>query len=169
MNSLEVFNNSELNNLIHIAGGNQRKRIHLNIHKNFIEPSQKLFNAINHDSYIRPHKHLDNKKEFLIALSGLLTVLIFDDDGVVVESKDITPYDSHSENSSCFAVSIAPNTWHTVVSNKENSILLEIKDGPFDPNDAKVFSDWSPSEQSKMSKSYLKKLKKITRTAFDDK
>jgi cupin fold WbuC family metalloprotein len=161
MKALKFFNNYELNDLINLAGLNRRKRTHSNIHDSYDEPSQKLFNAINIESYIRPHRHVENKKEFLIALSGLMTVFMFDDNGVVVESKNIAPYDTQNDINSCFAVTIAPNVWHTVVARKDNSILLEVKDGPFDPSIAKEYSDWSPSEDSKMANNYLIKLKKI--------
>ena len=71
------------------------------------------------------------------------------------------PDTMHIDINSCFAVTIAPNVWHTVVARKDNSILLEVKDGPFDPSIAKEYSDWSPSEDSKMANNYLIKLKKI--------
>ena len=45
-----------------------RFRQHFNIHRSYDDPCQFLFNAIEINSYIQPHRHsLDPKDEYLVA------------------------------------------------------------------------------------------------------
>ena len=55
-------------------------------------------------------------------------------------------------------VEVTPDTWHTVVALEPNSILLEIKAGPFDPTQPKEFAPWAPEEGSEMAERYLEEL-----------
>jgi len=154
---METFSKKKLKNLSTIALSSQRKRQHYNFHKSYDEKCQKLINAISVDSYIRPHRHLnDPKNEFLYALSGLFAILIFNDDGVI-ESLDFLCSDDLFDYN--IAVEIAPQSWHTVIALKDNSALLEVKDGPFKPEYAKEFADWAPAESSLESIKYFNELK----------
>ena len=84
--NIQVFSSSVLDHLTQKAKNNHRLRQHRNIHQSHQEPCQRLLNAIEPDSYIRPHRHLaDPKDELLIALRGKMALLAFDDYGVVQE------------------------------------------------------------------------------------
>lgn len=136
-----------------------RKRFNLNLHSCHSEPVQKLFNAITEESYIRPHRHLtDPKDELLIVVRGIITLVIFDDEGQVI-STNILDADKSTFNN--FAVEIKPNTWHTILSNSNDTIILEIKSGPFDPKTSKDFAPWAPKENGKEAYEYFKKLRAV--------
>src|SRR5579872_127990 len=50
------------------------------------EPFQRMLNAIQPESYIRPHRHLDpDKAELFIALRGSALVVRYADDGTPLE------------------------------------------------------------------------------------
>jgi hypothetical protein len=51
-------------------------------------------------------------------------------------------------------VDIEARVWHSVLALAEDTIILEIKRGPFNEED-KVFADWSPEEFSAESPDYL--------------
>jgi cupin fold WbuC family metalloprotein len=140
------------------AGKSFRKRKHFNLHKSFEDPCQRLFNAIQPESYIRPHRHLSAAKdELLVAISGLIAIYLFSDSGNIINVVKLSN-DPLTENG-FKAVEIAPETWHTVIALKPNSILLEVKAGPFDPNEPKDFADWAPDENSDDVYAYVSNLR----------
>jgi hypothetical protein len=58
-------------------------------------------------------------------------------------------------------VELSPRTWHTVVALNEQSVLLEIKAGPFDPKAAKEFAPWAPEEATDLAQHYLQNLHRL--------
>ena len=53
---------------------------------------------------------------------------------------------------------VASSTWHTVVALEFGCVLLEVKAGPFNPNQPKDLARWAPEEGSSAAESYLKHL-----------
>ena len=130
--------------------------MHVNVHESYTDPCQKLFNAININSYIRPHRHsLDPKDECLIAIKGLFALILFSEQGAI-ESINLFGGEKYSDKFSIAAgASISAGIWHTVVSLQDESILLEVKSGPFDPSVAKEFAVWAPEEGDETATDYL--------------
>ena len=153
---MKIFSHSYFQNLLASAAQSKRFRMHANVHNAHSDPCQKLFNAINLDSYIRPHRHaLDPKDECLIAIKGFFAFIIFSDHGAV-ESITLFGGEKYSESFSIASgLEISAGTWHTVVALLDESILFEAKSGPFDPASAKEFAPWAPEEESNDSTEYL--------------
>lgn len=160
---MKIFTTDFLDCLIKDAEKSQRLRAHSNIHESYQDSVQKIFIALKADSYIRPHRHtLDPKEECLIAIRGLMSLVLFTDQGEVM-SITIFGGEKYAENMPIGSgVQISANTWHTVIPLSENSILFEVKDGPFNANIAKEFASWSPAEGSINSVNYFQKLKEIS-------
>lgn len=57
-------------------------------------------------------------------------------------------------------VEVQPGQWHTVISLESGSILLEMKGGPFDPEEPKYFAPWAPEEMSHEGEIYLEALRR---------
>ena len=134
-----------------------RKRKNFNLHKTHSEACQRLFNAIEPESYIRPHRHLsDPKDEMLIAMRGLMALIIFRDDGSIAEVLQIGS-DKYG-NDVAVGAEVSPHTWHTVVALEPGSVLLEVKAGPFDVNRPKDLAAWAPEEGSHNVDKYLQNL-----------
>lgn len=137
------------------AQASPRRRQHHNIHADLAEPVQRLFNAICPDSYIRPHRHsLDPKQELLIAVRGRFALVLFDDAGDVTQC---VPFGCRDDLAA--GVEVAPSQWHTVLALDDGSVLLEVKQGPFDPHAAKEPAAWSPPEGDPAAPAYLRRLK----------
>jgi len=154
---MKVFDTEYLNKLIAEAQGNSRKRQHQSIHESYDEPCQRLFNAIEPDSYIRPHRHVtDSKDELLIAVRGLMALVTFDDQGMV---SDVVRF-SADRNDEGFAVGaeVSSTTWHTVIALVPSCVLLEVKAGPFDPKQPKDLAPWAPEEETLDASDYLNNL-----------
>lgn len=160
---MKYFDALYLEDLISQAKGSERLRHNRNIHQNYIEPCQRLFNAIEPNSYIRPHRHLSEfKDELLIAVRGLMALITFDNVGKVLS---ISRFGSEKFGSSiALGFEIPPNTWHTVLALKSCSVLLEVKAGPFNPNQSKDLASWAPEEGSSESINYLQYLTSISIT-----
>jgi DNA polymerase-3 subunit alpha len=64
------------------AAASPRRRKNRNFHPRDDHPAHRLLNAMQPDSYIPPHRHLDpDKDETFVVLRGLLGLVLFDDEG----------------------------------------------------------------------------------------
>jgi cupin fold WbuC family metalloprotein len=77
---VKVFSIEFLDRLVKQAKDSPRLRQHSNIHLDYADPCQRLFNSIEPDSYIRPHYH---GIETLFAVQGLMALIVFNNDGAV--------------------------------------------------------------------------------------
>lgn len=154
---MKIFSAEYLDSLSAQAKCNPRKRQHDNIHQSYQEASQRLFNAIEPSSYIRPHRHaVDPRDELLVAVRGLMGLISFDEEGNVMRS---LRFGSKSQDKSlAFGVEVSANTWHTVIALEPGCILLEVKAGPFNPNHPKELAPWAPEEGSASARPYLNRL-----------
>ena len=154
---MKVFSADYLNELTAQAQDNLRKRQHRNIHESYADPCQRLFNAIEPDSYIRPHRHAtDPRDELLIAIRGLMALVTFDEKGNLT---GVLRFGADGKEEGVgVGAEVPTDTWHTVIALEPGSVLLEVKAGPFDPNQPKDLAPWAPDEGAQSAKQYLEKL-----------
>jgi cupin fold WbuC family metalloprotein len=50
------------------------------------------------------------------------------------------------------------STWHTVIALELGCVVLDVKVGPFDPNQPKDLAPWAPEEGTSSAVSYLHQL-----------
>ena len=154
---MKVFGTDYLNELTAQAQCSLRKRQHRNIHDSYADPCPRLFNAIEPGSYIRPHRHTaDPKDELLIAVRGSMALVTFDEQGKV---NGVVRFgvDRNGEGLAVGA-EVPASTWHTVIALEPGCVLLEVKAGPFDPNQPKDLATSGPDEGSPAALAYLDKL-----------
>lgn len=153
---MKIFKEIFFLKLIYEASTLSKKRKHFNLHLSYQEKCQRLFNAIGCNSYIQPHRHiLDNKTETLIAIKGLFALFYFDDLG---NTKELYFFGSElhiNKNIDAYGIEVLPNQWHTVIAMAPNSLLFEVKEGPFHPDLAKEMAPWAPKEDSEEALPYL--------------
>ncbi|MBU3916841.1 WbuC family cupin fold metalloprotein [bacterium] len=120
---------------------------------NFHQPEdaiQRFLNAIEPDSYIQPHRHVDPvREEIFLVLKGKGAVVLFDSVGTV---EDVFYLDISKGE---WGVDIPGGVYHTIVSLEENSVFYEIKSGPYNPDTDKEFASWAPDENTQEAKEYL--------------
>ncbi|EJD6662567.1 WbuC family cupin fold metalloprotein [Providencia sp. R1] len=115
-----------------------RKRAHLNLHNSFEEKVQRLFIALTKGSYVKPHYHeLPHQWEMFVVMEGVVEVVIYSKDGQ--EKQRLLVGDGQS----CKAIEIQPMDIHSVACISNNALMLEIKEGPFDPATGKVAVNFS--------------------------
>ena len=118
-----------------------RRRLNHNFHPVDGYPGHRLLNAIEPDSYLPPHRHLDpNKDESIIVLRGALGFVEFDDDGAAVARSVMTP------GGDCCGVDIPHGIWHTVIALEPGTVMFEAKSGPYQPLTAEERAAWAPPE-----------------------
>ena len=147
-----VFGEEDYNALLLVAEKSPRKRAIKNLHEPW-EHVSRMFNAIFSESYVRPHKHENpHSSDTMMAVKGVFTVLIFNDEGGIVNTINI-----YGER----VIDIPPNTWHSVIA-KVPCVLYETKGhgvGGYNPETDKVFPQWAPEEGTEESERYLEYLK----------
>jgi cupin fold WbuC family metalloprotein len=111
-----------------------RKRTHLLLHESPADPVQRLIIVLQPKTYVRPHHH-SRQWEMLILQQGRGNLLIFDDDARLMDRIELSPRSS--------VVQIPIDVWHSFVVLERNTAVLEIKPGPYVPNE---FADWAPEE-----------------------
>lgn len=152
-----VFSAEYLNTLVASASVSPRLRQHRNIHSDYSDPCQRLFNAIEPGSYIRPHKHSQSSgTETMLAVRGRMALLAFDDGGVLEEAI-VFGVDGAGEEIAA-GVHVPAGRWHTVIAFSPGSILLETKAGPFDAERPKELAPWAPDEGTSAGREYLDRL-----------
>ena len=152
---VKVTDLSSFQDLTSKAQARSRLRQHLNLHTSYDEHCQRLLNAIEPDSYIRPHRHefrSTTEVETLLVLQGSLALIVFDDDGVA-EFSEIFGQEFDSK-----IMEIGSMIWHTVIALESGTIIFEIKQGPFVESRAKYFPSWAPAEGTAEATRYLAKL-----------
>jgi len=155
--TIKYYDCDFFNNLTDSAKKNLRRRKNCNIHSSYGDPCQRIFNSIEPDSYIRPHRHSEDKKdELLIAIRGLMALVIFDDIGVI---QSVFRFGSEKFGiSMASGIEVPSSLWHSVVALEHGSVLLEIKAGPFDASKAKELAEWAPEEATPEASLYHRSL-----------
>jgi cupin fold WbuC family metalloprotein len=154
---MKIFDAQYLDDLTVQAKVSPRLRQHCNVHQSYQDASQRLFNAIEPGSYIRPHRHAsDPREELLIAVRGVMAMVAFDDQGAVTNVLRFGT-ERHGD-ATAIGAEVLSSTWHTVIALEPGCVLLEVKAGPFDPNQPKDLAPWAPEEGTSSAVSFLQQL-----------
>lgn len=119
------------------SSNSPRKRMILPIHRSQGDLVQRMLNFFQPGTYVTPHLHpRDSASETILVLRGSLGFLLLDENGGILEKRRL-------EAGSL--IDIVPSVWHTMVALEPDTVILEIKRGPYDDSD-KIFADWAPGE-----------------------
>lgn len=156
MSGLRVIDAALLDAVSGEARSAPRRRKNRNLHAAESEPCNRLLNAIEPDSYVAPHRHLDPlKDETFAVLRGRFGVVTFDDQGAVSATAVI------AAGSDCAAATIVHGTWHTILSLAPGSVFFEAKGGPYQPLRAEERATWAPAEGDAAVPAYLARLRQL--------
>lgn len=113
---------NQLDELSQQARLSSRLRMNINLHTQLSDPVQRLAIAMEPDTLIKPHRHLQTW-ELLLPLRGRFVVLWFDDQGRVTERVVL--------GESCAALETPEGVWHSVLSLDKGGVIFEVKKGPY--------------------------------------
>ena len=150
-----VIDKNLLDSVSEKARNNDRKRQNHNFHSNGNDPINRLLNALEPETWVRPHRHLTHqKKEIFIVLRGKLAFYTFGNDGDILSCTVLSP-DNHS-----YGIEINPDVWHSLIVLEKNTVIYDIKQGPFMPIPEEDFAAWAPKDDNiNEVKSFMNKLR----------
>jgi len=132
------------------------KTTRLCLHKDIRDSLHEMVIVHCKDKYIRPHKH-ERKPESLHVIEGSFFLIIFDDNGRVID-KILMDRGSSKGNLLC---RLEKSIWHTLIPLSDFIVFLEVTKGPFDKKD-NIFASWAPKESDSLEvRKFLKKMLNI--------
>lgn len=150
---LIVLDDALMDRVRDMARESDRRRAVHRFHE-LAEPVQRMINAIEPDSYVRPHKHENpDKVEAFLALRGKAAVISFTEDGSVRGGVVIAARGGPR------GVEIPPRTYHMVISLEAGTVLFEIGQGPYDAGTHKKWPSWAPPEGTPEGAAFLADLR----------
>lgn len=108
------------------AKASPRLRMNYDLRNSAADGSQRMLNAIEPGSPLPIHRHR-RSSETVVCLRGHLRELFYNDAGEVTEVIDLVP------GSDCVALNIPLGQWHTVEVLESGTVILECKDGAYEP------------------------------------
>lgn len=140
---MKIINEQLLNETTEKARQSSRLRMNYNFHERLDDPINRLINAMEPGTYIRPHRHLNPEKdETYFLLRGKVITFIFDNEGNITEKLILDP------ESGVYGAEIKAGTWHGLLVLESGSVVYEVKPGPFTPLCTEDFAPWSPEPEN---------------------
>lgn len=156
---LAILDDALLERTVAYARESPRRRVIAPFHRNEAELLHRMLNAVQPDSYVRPHRHLDPPKaEAWIILRGALLFFTFDEHGQVEQQVLLRA------GGPCFGVDLSPGIYHSFIALEPDTVIYEVKSGPYQKSDDKSFAPWAPAEGSPEAASYMAALLAEART-----
>ena len=116
-----------LDKLTEEAKASPRLRMNLDLRNSADDQSQRMLNAIEPGSVVPIHRHRKSS-ETVVCLRGRLVEEFYDDlERICTEAIELSP------NGPVVALNIPAGQWHTIRSLESGSVILEMKDGRFEP------------------------------------
>ncbi len=139
---------------VEVSRDRSRRRMIQPFHRSEQDTLHRMFNAIQPDSYIRPHRHLDPPKaEAWIVLRGAVVFFTFEEDGAVRDCAEV-----HA-NGPVFGVDLVPGVFHTLIAAEPDTVVYEVKTGPYSVANDKAFASFAPAEGTPEASQYLEHLR----------
>ena len=116
-----------LDDLTAKAKASPRRRMNMDLRNGIDDQSQRMLNAIEPDSVVPIHRH-QKTSETVVCLRGRVVEEYYDEqERICTETIELTP------NGLTVALNIPPGQWHSIRSLESGSVILEVKDGKFEP------------------------------------
>lgn len=118
-----------LNKLTEEAKASPRLRMNYDLRNSEADQSQRMLNAIEPGCPMPIHRH-QHTSETVVCLRGRLVWEFYDElERVCTEVVELTP------NGSVVALNVPAGQWHTVHAIESGSVILEMKNGKYEPLD----------------------------------
>ncbi len=116
---------------------------------------QRMLNALQPGTYGRPHRHLSPAKdEGFVLLAGRAGIAVFEEDGTLADENLVLL----DREAGVLGVDIRAGAWHTLVCLAPDTVLYEVKNGPYAAVDDKDFAPWAPRPDTAQARDYLRGL-----------
>lgn len=121
-----LITQSLLDDLTAKAKASPRLRMNFDLRNSPEDLSQRMLNALEPGTPLPVHRHMKSS-ETVVCLRGRLVELLYDDERRLCERVELRP---GGENA---ALNIPIGQWHGVEVLESGTVILECKDGPYEP------------------------------------
>ena len=121
-----VIDKKILDELTARAKVSARLRMNFDLRNSDADGSQRMLNAIEPGSPLPIHRHR-HSSETVVCLRGRLVEEYYSSDGVCTEAVELRP------EGPVVALNIPIGQWHTVKALESGTVILECKDGKYEP------------------------------------
>ena len=108
------------------AKASPRLRMNLDLRNSAADSSQRMLNAIEPGSVVPVHRHRGSS-ETLVVLRGRVVEEYYDSQGVCVATYEL------AAGGPAFGLNIPAGQWHSLRALDPGTVILEMKDGPYEP------------------------------------
>ena len=116
-----------LDSLTEQAKGSARLRMSFDLRNSESDASQRMLNAVEPGSVIPIHRHMKTS-ETMVVLRGRVVVELYDElERICSAAYEVYP------GGNIYALNIPAGTWHTLRACESGTVILEIKDGAYEP------------------------------------
>ncbi|HWA24585.1 MAG TPA: WbuC family cupin fold metalloprotein [Lacunisphaera sp.] len=148
-----VIGRSQVDEAVAQSRRSPRGRIILPFHPAPGDTLHRMLNAIQPASYVQPHRHSHPPKaESIIVLQGAIGCAIFSDHG------DVEQLHVLGAGRASFGIDIHAGVFHTFFALEPDTVVFEVKQGPYEKSSDKDFAPWAPKEGTPEAKAYLDRL-----------
>lgn len=121
------IDNTLLDTLTEQAKASPRLRMNLDLRTSSADASQRMLNAIEPGSVVPIHRH-QNTSETFVVLRGRVIEEFYDE----LERICCATYEV-AAGGPVYALNIPAGTWHTLRALETGTVILEMKDGAYEP------------------------------------
>ena len=125
--SVQIINQSLFDSLISEAKKSSRLRKNYNFHESLDDKCQRMLVALEPGTVMPIHRH--KVDEIQILLKGSMKVKIYNDEGIIIEEHILNPKLGQ------YGIQVSANTWHSLEVLESDTVVFEVKEGPYTPND----------------------------------
>lgn len=121
-----IIDKNLLNEVSAKAKASERLRMNFNFHDSLDSKAQHLLNALEMGTVLPIHRHRHTSETYIL-LRGKIRVMFYNEVGAETESFILNPLDGN------YGVHIPIGQWHTLEVLENDSVIFEVKDGPYMP------------------------------------
>ena len=125
-----------LDDLTEQAKASPRLRMNLDLRNSADDQSQRMLNASEPESPLPIHRH-QKTSETVVCIRGRLVEEYYDElERICTEAIELSP------NGPVVAVNIPAGQWHTVRALESGTVIMEVKDGAYEPIGPEDILEW---------------------------
>ena len=119
-----IIDNELLDKLTEQAKASPRLRMNYDLRNSAEDGSQRMLNALEPGTVMPVHRHLKSS-ETVVCIRGHFEEYFYDDNGVLTDTIDMVP--------GGVVLNVPVGMWHSLKSLESGTVLLECKDGKWEP------------------------------------
>lgn len=123
---MDLINISLLDKVSKSAKESERLRMNYNFHESLDSPAQRLLNALEPGTVLPIHRHIHSNETYIL-LRGIIDVIYYDNDKVEINRVRL------DLNIGNIGINIPKSQWHTIEVLSSDTVIFEVKDGPYTP------------------------------------